>query len=200
MVLRFHSQRLPCLTIPSYHRDTRLFISLNEQILLFQAASCSSFTMPSKKTKRTRKPIQPWSMHSAHHDAVSDLLEEHDLLFDFHEDDDSDCEEEYDTNIMGRFICHNRACPIRGWSSKLIAITIRMYPGAKYNARVYHQRCKACNKLSEPILDSSYAERVAYRLKKWCGVQMELPKYSGRSRAPHESNLCEGCRHGHCRG
>ena len=156
--------------------------------------------MPGRKTNPTPKSAKSWSMYSSYHDAVSDLLEENDLFFDFHEDDDSDCEEEYDTNIMGRFECHNRACPTRGWSSKLIAITVRKYPGAEYNARVYHQRCKACNKLSKPKLDDSYAERVANRLKTWCGVQMEKKQYSGQSRAPHKSDLCEGCKHGHCKG
>lgn len=156
--------------------------------------------MPGRGTKATPKPPKSWSMYPSYHDAVSDLLQEHDLFFDFHKDDDSDCEKHYDTNIMGRFICHNRACSTRGWSSKRIAITIRMYSGAEYNARVYHQRCKACNKLSKPKLDESYAERVAYRLKKWCGVQMETPDYFGPSTAPHKSDLCEGCKHGHCKG
>jgi hypothetical protein len=80
--------------------------------------------------------------------------------------------------LSGSFECRNRRCRTSGWSSKLIAITLRMYPGEKYNARVYYQRCRACNELSEPKLDDSYAKRVAYRLKKWCGVQMEAPQYS----------------------
>ena len=52
-------------------------------------------------------------MYPSCHDAVSDLLKEHDLIFKFHEDDDSDCEEEYDTHIMGRFVCRTRGCPTR---------------------------------------------------------------------------------------
>jgi len=87
------------------------------------------------------------------HDAVSGLLKEHALSFDFHEDDDNACEKEYDTNIMGQFTCHNGGFPTRGWSSKMVAITIRMYSGAEYNARVYHQLCKACHKLSKLKLD-----------------------------------------------
>ncbi|KAH7349231.1 zinc-binding domain-containing protein [Pyrenochaeta sp. MPI-SDFR-AT-0127] len=156
--------------------------------------------MSGKRKESTPKSPKCWSMYPSYHKAVSDLLGEHDLFFDFHRDDDSDCEEEYDTNIMGFFICHNRGCTTRGWSSKLVAITIRMYPGAEYNARVYHQHCDSCNKLSKPKLDRSYAERVAYRLKKWSGVQMERPQYSGQSKAPHRSDLCEGCKHGHCKG
>ncbi|KAF7860686.1 hypothetical protein EAF04_008204 [Stromatinia cepivora] len=151
--------------------------------------------MPSQRSKTSKS----WSMYPLLHDSVSRLLEENNLHFDFHDiDDATSCTKEYDANIMGRFICRNRACNSSGWSSKRIAITIRMYPGAKYNGRVYHQRCKSCNSLSQPLLDDSYAERVAYRIKKWRGIQMYLPKYSGRSKGPHNTNLCEGCKAGHC--
>ena len=40
--------------------------------------------------------------------------------------------EEYDTNIMRRFRCLNKACRQSGWASKLIAITIRMYTKQRY--------------------------------------------------------------------
>jgi RNase P subunit RPR2 len=139
-----------------------------------------------------------WSMYPSLHDEVSDLLREQDLSFDFYESDDSDCDEDYDTNIMGRFICRNALCASKGWNSKRTAITIRKYHGDQYNARVYNQSCKACGRLSTPQLDETYAERIAYRIKKWHGVQMEAPPYSGPSGAPHESDLCEGCKHGHC--
>lgn len=153
--------------------------------------------MPSRKSKPDRK----WSMYQSLHDDVSRLLEEDDLHFDFHENDDTaTCIKEYDTNIMGRFICRNRECASNGWSSKKIAITIRMYPGAQYNARVYNQRCHECNRLGRPRLDDSYAERVAYRLKKWCGIEMDKPPPSRQSKGPHQSDLCEGCRDGHCTG
>jgi hypothetical protein len=107
-------------------------------------------------------------------------------------------------------------------TSHQIATTIRRYPRNRYNARVYHQRCKACSKSNrnsksnsssnlssnsspstpsvQPIVDDSYAERVAYRIKKWCGVRMEPPPFSGRARAPHRRDLCEGCRWGVCAG
>lgn len=151
--------------------------------------------------RRRQKSDKRWSIYPSLHDNVSLLLEEDDIHFDFHEVDDAEgCIKEYDTNIMGRFICRNHACDSSGWSSKKIAITIRMYPGAKYNARVYHQRCKNCNSLSEPRLNESYAERVAYRLKKWRGIQMDLPSYdSKKSKGPHNSRLCEGCKAGHCK-
>ena len=151
--------------------------------------------MPLKKPKSTKK----WSMYPSLHNDVSDLLREHDLYFQFHfKDDGRSCIKDYDTNIMGRFACGNPACAARGWSSKQIAITIRMYSNNRYNARVYHQRCKSCGTSSQPYLNSSYAERVAYRIQKWCGVQTEAPPFSGRSDGPHRSDLCEGCKQGHC--
>jgi hypothetical protein len=101
---------------------------------------------------------------------------------------------------MGRFICHNSTCSSAGWASKRIAITIRLYQGKKYNARVYHQRCRSCNALSRPILDGSYAERVVYRIRKWEGVQVERPVWEGRKGKPHDTELCEGCRAGRCSG
>ena len=144
--------------------------------------------MPSRKSKSDQR----WSMYPALHGDVSRLLEEDDLHFVFHENDDpQSCIKDYDTNIMGRFICRKRACGISGWSSKRIAITIRMYAGARYNARVYNQRCRGCNSLGKPRLDDSYAERVAYRLKKWRGIEMDKPSHSGHSKSPHQSSLSE---------
>ncbi|KAL4917690.1 zinc-binding domain-containing protein [Aspergillus aurantiobrunneus] len=87
-----------------------------------------------------------------------------------------------------------------GWSSNKIAVTIRMYPRGRYNARVYHQRCKGCNWVFRPQLDDSYAERVTYWLLKWNGVDVQAPSHGGRSNAPHNSVLCEGCKAGHCNG
>jgi hypothetical protein len=127
------------------------------------AASAPIFPPRTKK----KRPIATWSMYQALHDEVSSLLGEADLHFEFCENDD---ETKYirmrDTNIMGRFVCHNRACRSSGWSSNMIAITIRLYPGQKYNARVYHQRCKVCNWLSRPVLDQSYAQRIVYWIKR----------------------------------
>ena len=167
--------------------------------------------MPPKGQKQTAKkptakkpttkllPTKKWSMYPSLHNDVSDLLREDNLFFHFYEKDDSrSFMDDYDTNIMGRFTCRNPACQARGWSSKQIAITIRRYSNQRYNARVYHQCCKSCGTPSKPILDHSYAERVAYRIKKWSGVQMDIPPFSGRSDGPHRSDLCEGCKQGHC--
>lgn len=148
---------------------------------------------------RRLQPEEKWSVFPSFHEAVSRLLEGDNVRCDFHKIDDSqNCTRSYDTNITGRFICRNRACGSNGWSSKKIAVTIRMYPGATYNARVYYQRCESCKNLSRPILNESYAERVAYRLKKWNGIRVEPPYFAGTSAGPHNSDLCEGCRDGHC--
>ncbi|KAJ0118743.1 hypothetical protein J7T55_012997 [Diaporthe amygdali] len=151
--------------------------------------------------RRPRRSEEKYCTFPSLHDDVSALLEEDDLYFGFHDEDDpKGCIKEYDTNIMGRFVCRNSSCSCTGWSSKKIAITIRMYPGAEYNARVYKQRCLSCKALGDLFLEhgGSYADRVAYRIKKWCGVKMALPTYLGDSKGPHQSELCEGCKAGHC--
>ncbi|KAF1999570.1 hypothetical protein P154DRAFT_523126 [Amniculicola lignicola CBS 123094] len=166
----------------------------------------TTFAIPPRKRKPTTKqkpstkpePIKKWSMYPSLDTDVSDLLSEDNLFFSFYEkDDDNSCIDDYDTNIMGQFACTNPACTAV-WTSKQIAITIRRYSNKRYNARVYYQSCKRCRTASEPQLDYSYAERVAYRLKKWSGVQVEPPFFSGQSNGPHMSDLCEGCKEGHC--
>jgi hypothetical protein len=160
-------------------------------------------TTKSKSTKQPRSPtklktIQKWSIYPSLHSEVSDLLRNDNLSFSFYEaDNDNGCIDYYDTNVMGRFNCRNTTC-LAVWTSKQIAITIRQYPNEHYNARVYYQSCKRCDTTSEPTLDSSYAERVAYRLKKWSGIRMTPPPYLGLSLDEHRSDLCEGCKDGHC--
>ncbi|KAH7081965.1 zinc-binding domain-containing protein [Paraphoma chrysanthemicola] len=155
-----------------------------------------STTRP-KSTARP-KPTKKWSMYPSLHNDVSELLYADLLFFSFHEkDDDNSCIDDYDTTIMGQFTCSNPTC-LAVWGSKQIAITIRRYSNKQYNARVYYQSCKRCQTTSEPVLDHSYAERVAYRLKRWSGVQVERPPFSGVSKGPHRSDLCEGCKQGHC--
>ncbi|KUI71987.1 hypothetical protein VM1G_11789 [Cytospora mali] len=74
---------------------------------------------------------------------------------------------EYSTNVMGRFECNNNSCPNNGWGSKKVAILIRGYPNNGYNATVFNQRCQSCNQLGSLTLDNaSYVERVSYRIKK----------------------------------
>lgn len=147
---------------------------------------------------RQYKPDCTSSLQPSRHQEVAELLEENNLRFGFHNVDDDNCFKDYDTNIMGRFVCRNNRCATNGWGSKKIAVTIRLYHGKKYNALVYHQRCRDCNAVSQPILDDTYAERVAYRLKKWSGIHMERPQHKKGNKKPHLSSLCEGCKAGHC--
>lgn len=152
-------------------------------------------TMPPKKNK----PPKPWSLHPSRHRDVLQLLEDSRLTFDFHDvDDPFTCTEEHDTNIMGRFRCWNTRCASTGWSSNMIPVTVRLYSGSRYNVRVYNQRCQGCGRMSRAKLDDSYAERVAYRLKKWSGIEVEPPFFSGKHNGPHLIAFCEGCRDGRC--
>lgn len=153
-------------------------------------------------TNQKPRSDKKWSLYPALHADVSRLLQEEDLLFKFHSNDlDESYIHEYDTFVMGQFACRNRGCGAKGWASKKVAITVRMYQGQRYNARVYHQRCKRCKSLSRPKLDNSYAERVSYRIMKWSGIQLDAPFYSRKQgEKPHQSDLCEGCKAGHCTG
>jgi hypothetical protein len=45
----------------------------------------------------------------------------------------------------------------------------------------------------------SYVDRVSYRLMVWAGVQMERPNHVVKGTAPHQTQLCEGCKKGICR-
>ncbi|OAA52016.1 hypothetical protein NOR_00609 [Metarhizium rileyi] len=140
-----------------------------------------------------------WSMFPERHSDVADLLEDDDLYFTFHPaDQETGHIKEHDTNVMGHFKCRNPACHQTGWSSKKIAVWIRLYPESRYNARVFHQRCRSCNQLSKPTLDDSYEERIAYRLRKWSDVAVEEPPFDPGNGKPHEKELCEGCKNGHC--
>jgi hypothetical protein len=153
--------------------------------------------MPTKKTKSQN----PWSLHPSRHRDVLRLLQVSGLSFDFYNvDDPFNSTREYDTTVMGRFPCCNTQCPSKGWSSEMISVTIRLYLYSRYNVRVYNQRCQECEKMSRPRLDSSYAERVVYRLKKWSEIDVEAPFFSGERNGPHLTAFCQGCRNGRCNG
>ncbi|KAI3322838.1 zinc-binding domain-containing protein [Xylariaceae sp. AK1471] len=138
-------------------------------------------------------------MWPSKHDEVFRLLNEDTLRFRFHnQDDENSYIETYDANIMGTFQCHISDCQNIAWSRQ-VAITIRMYSGKRYNARVYHQHCLKCYYMSTPTLDDSYAERVAYRLKKWSGIHLDPPPFhQTKEGPPHEKRYCEGCKAGYC--
>ncbi|KEF54810.1 uncharacterized protein A1O9_09252 [Exophiala aquamarina CBS 119918] len=115
-------------------------------------------------------------------------------------DSDSDVINEWQTNVMGRFRCTNEACDSKGWSSKKVAILIRGYATNGYNAAVFNQRCRECDQLGTFTLDKqSYIDRVAYRIQKWAGVELERQQYTPKRGLPHETEFCEGCKKGVCR-
>jgi hypothetical protein len=179
--------------------ELELFLRHWREEISRQSNSETSPTAVARPSARKKKPIATFSTYQTLHDEVSNLLAAADLHFEFCEDDDETrCTRVRSTNIMGRFVCHNRACSSKGWPSNMIATRIRLYPGHKYNARVYHQRCKVCSWLSQPVLDQSYAERIVYWIKRWSGVRVERPPISHESRGPHNRQLCEGCKAGHC--
>jgi len=136
---------------------------------------------------------------SLHQQVVNEVSDEIASTSFHKKDSDKDSNNAYSTHVMGKFICTNDTCSKNGWGSKKVAIHIRGYPNNGYNAVVFNQRCKGCNKLGTLTLDeTSYVERVAYRLKKWAGVAMEQQKHSGNKGPPHETALCEGCKRGLC--
>ncbi|KAL4971345.1 zinc-binding domain-containing protein [Aspergillus desertorum] len=171
---------------------------------------------------RNRGNGKPYSMYPALHPSVVEHLKPCGLATTFHPIDSDEYPQKPHIRtctiaIRGVFPCYNKSCPSPGWASRMVAATIRMYrkagkdnrsgkiegeetqPGL-YNVRVYHQRCKRCNFLSRPKLDESYAERVADRLKKWHGIEVEVEEhaYVRKRKAPHAKRLCEGCKAGVC--
>ena len=89
------------------------------------------------------------SLHQDVVNAVSDEI----ASTRFHEDSDRYSNNEYSTHVMGKFKCNNDACSTSGWGSKKVAILIRGYPKNGYNAVVFNQRCKSCNRLGTLTLD-----------------------------------------------
>ena len=136
---------------------------------------------------------------SFHQDVVNSVSDEI-ASTRFHKNDSNrDSNNEYSTHVMGKFKCNNDSCSADGWGSKKVAILIRGYPKNGYNAVVFNQRCKSCNRLGTLTLDKeSYVDRVTYRLKKWAGVPMEQQDYTPKEGLPHERDLCEGCKRGVC--
>lgn len=106
---------------------------------------------------------------------------------------------EYETNIMGRFICTTPNCAAKGWGSTRVSILIKGFVGNGYHATVFGQRCRQCKNLGLLKMDEdSYVDRVAYRLKKWANIEVTPPPYKEKQGPPHETELCEGCKRGHC--
>lgn len=151
-----------------------------------------------------RADDNPWSLHPSLHEEISHHLEGDGLSVDFHTAGGfEDSVEEYDTFVMGAFTCPKQSCRTKKWTSKKIAITIHLYSGQRYNAHVWHQKCQKCKSIGHLGLDAeSYIDRVVYRLRKWLGVALPVrdPRpWQDITRPPHRTELCEGCRNGHCK-
>lgn len=150
----------------------------------------------SKPARETRTSFTYPSLHEAVSEAVSAEI----APPRFEEDGGrGTSNNSFSSNVMGKFTCTNRKCSNARWSSKKVAIVIRGYPGNRYDALVYNQRCRGCDGLGTFALNKdSYVERVAYRLKRWAGIQMEPPPYTKKTTPPHRNDLCEGCKQGVC--
>jgi hypothetical protein len=140
------------------------------------------------------------SMWPEYHDQVHAEIRDSGLNYTFQRQDTNHqvIGNPYDTSIMGHFDCNNPDCRSSGWDSIKIAITIRRYQNKKYNAKVWHQCCMKCDYVGELTLDvDSYVDCVAYRLKKWSGLNPDKPPHSITAKGPRQKKFCEGCKAGH---
>lgn len=181
---------------PKAKAETKKRSSRTEEATI-NAPAATMTKMLSKIMAETRTSF----MFPALHQKVTGTVAGYLATAQFHKKDSAEgSNNEYSTSVMGKFTCNNQACSASIWTSKKVAIMIRGYPGNQYNAVVFNQRCKSCEQLGTFSLDqTSYVDRVAYRLKKWAGIRMEHRSTSPVDKGPaHERSLCEGCRLGVC--
>ncbi|CBY01214.1 hypothetical protein IAQ61_003029 [Plenodomus lingam] len=156
----------------------------------------------SKKKSHTLKEANKSSrMYPSLHQEVTNAVSKHISLLVFHAEDSAEgVNEEYSTYARGVFRCYNANCSTRSWSSGKVTLLIRKYRDGTYNAVVFKQRCEECKRLGKLKLDeTSYTDRVTYRLLKWAGVAQAQPYHGSKTTPPHKSHLCEGCKRGVCR-
>ena len=148
---------------------------------------------------RQKMPVS--ILYPSLHDRVLDALDGQVPPKQFHNrNTDAGTTKEYASTIQGRFWCRNGACRTDGWYSKKVAIQSRRYHDDTYTAAVYKQRCRHCNALGDLEVDEdAYVKRVSDRLKRWAGMEIEVPDRKGKMGKPHEHTLCEGCKAGVCR-
>ncbi|RGP64962.1 hypothetical protein FSPOR_7576 [Fusarium sporotrichioides] len=160
--------------------------------------TCASSATTSKEANL--EP-QKSSMYPGLHNHVVESLEDLDYTFRNH-DTKVDIKRQYDTNIIGKFECpkcQRSQGRFHTWHSNCIAITIWEYEDNSYNALVYHQLCSKCKRSTRPTLDKlSYSDRVAYRLKKWNGIEAIPAVRKVEPNGDHKEKLCQGCKKGHC--
>jgi len=155
------------------------------------------------KMAKKKAPPKPTRMFPSLHPDIVLAVSEHVIPPRFNDKNTSQgTSKTYSTFVTGEFRCYDNTCPTRGWkwTSRKVAILIRQYADGSYNAEVFKQRCKQCDKLGILKLDnSSYVERVSYRLLVWKGVRLKRPHYNKKASKPHKTWLCEGCKRGICR-
>lgn len=133
------------------------------------------------------------------HDRIAEAVSPEVTSIWFQSNDRKGYNNEHTTCVVGNFTCDNQTCKKQSWGSGVVSILMRGYARNGYSAVVFNQRCKFCEVLGTFTMDeTTYVERVAYRLKKWAGVWVEPPVYNRGLRGPHEERLCEGCRRGTC--
>lgn len=173
----------------------------------FQYPRCSRFFNSENALQMHKDSSQvcvedsSWSIYPDLHDAISQQLQADGLWVEFHEGGQyEDSIRDYDTRIMGAFTCPKRSCQAKRWTSKKVAISIRLFDDELYNAVVWHQRCQNCKSMGRLKLDvQSYIDRVVYRLGKWLGLVAVPPTFPRRvGGRQHVRELCEGCKSGHC--
>ncbi|KAF4495696.1 hypothetical protein FAGAP_8160 [Fusarium agapanthi] len=140
------------------------------------------------------------SMYPELHKHVAKNLEEDGLEYTFRQNDQKvNIKQVHDTKVIGRFICRNRNCGFHRWFSNSIAIRIREYQGNEYNVKVYQQQCGRCKRHTRAeLMELAYADRVAFHIKRWNGVDAEPPNIKVEPQSNHKKELCEGCKKGHC--
>lgn len=147
--------------------------------------------------RHTATPPKTFDIWPNLHAEVLQRLQPYNLTFTFFPDDTaSDVTQETSGNIIGLFTCDNtehRSRARRQWTG-LAAITVRRYGAHSYNARVYYQRCKLCARLARPELDEVYVEKVSNQLLRWSGIHVMSRHYGRKTKEPHQSHLCEGCK------
>jgi len=179
-------------------RFARMFVSTTPPTITTHSQIAREAVI--KPTQETRELFMFPELHPKVRDAVSPELSSAWFNDDNDNDNDDNFDHEWYTHVMGRFMCNNDTCRKQFWNSRKVPIEIRGFDNNGYIAIVYNQRCKSCDWLGTFELDEqSYIERVAYRLKKWAGVEMEAPPINGTEGPPHERAYCEGCKRGKCR-
>ncbi|KAH6860617.1 zinc-binding domain-containing protein [Alternaria rosae] len=149
---------------------------------------------------KKKGPPKPTRMYPSLHPDVALAVSEHMTPLPFNETNTSQgTNKSYSTFVIGEFRCHNNTCPTHAWTSGKVTILIRRYANGSYNAEVFKQRCRSCNRLGKLKLDNaSYIDRVSYRLLAWSGVQQASRGYTEKYTPPHRKDLCEGCKRGIC--